>query len=198
MNTSRLLPVAALSVALALSTACGHKQAAHTNIPVPPTPPQTTPAASTPAPRTERAARTEAPAPSTERSRFPDAKTQARIDELLGRIQDAYFDYDAHHLRSDAETTLKADAKELGTILRDYPDYKLTVEGYCDERGSAEYNLALGDARARAAKEYLVALGIPGEQLNTVSFGKEKQTCAEHDEACWQKNRRVHIVAMNH
>jgi peptidoglycan-associated lipoprotein len=70
------------------------------------------------------------------------------------------------------------------------------VQGYCDERGSAEYNLALGEARAKAAKDYLVSVGVSASQLNTVSYGKEKQLCDEHDEACWQKNRRVHIVAM--
>jgi peptidoglycan-associated lipoprotein len=93
-------------------------------------------------------------------------------------------------------STLNADSKELATIMNQYPDYKLTIQGYCDERGSSEYNLALGEARAKAAKDYLVSVGVSASQLNTVSFGKEKQLCDEHDEACWQKNRRVHIVAM--
>jgi peptidoglycan-associated lipoprotein len=114
---------------------------------------------------------------------------------LIGRIQDAYFDYDAHTLRNDAISTLAADSKELATILSQYPGYKLKIEGYCDERGSAEYNVALGDARARAAKDYLVNAGVAANQLDTVSFGKETQVCTEHDESCWQKNRRVHIVA---
>ncbi|HUE04493.1 MAG TPA: OmpA family protein, partial [Bryobacteraceae bacterium] len=87
-----------------------------------------------------------------------------------------------------------ADAKTLGEILSQYPDYKLTVQGYCDERGSEEYNLALGDKRAVQAKDYLAELGVPASQLLTVSFGKEKQICSEHDEACWQKNRRAHIT----
>jgi peptidoglycan-associated lipoprotein len=129
------------------------------------------------------------------RSNYPDAATRARIDELIGRIQDAYFDYDAHTLRSDAITTLAADSKELALILSQYPDYKLKIEGFCDERGSAEYNVALGDARAKAAKDYLVNAGVSASQLDTVSFGKENPVCTEHDEACWQKNRRVHIVA---
>jgi peptidoglycan-associated lipoprotein len=77
-----------------------------------------------------------------------------------------------------------------------YPDYKLTIEGHCDERGSAEYNMQLGQARAESAKNYLVQVGIPSAQLNTISYGKEKPACEEHDEACWQKNRRIHIVAM--
>jgi peptidoglycan-associated lipoprotein len=68
------------------------------------------------------------------------------------------------------------------------------VQGYCDERGSEEYNLALGDKRASQAKEYLASLGVPDSQLKTISYGKEKQVCSEHDEECWQKNRRAHIT----
>ena len=127
-------------------------------------------------------------------SRMPDQATKMQIQELLNRIQDAYFDYDKHNIRPDAQTALVADAKTLGEILKQYPDYKLTVQGYCDERGSEEYNLALGDKRADQAKEYLASLGVPGSQLKTISYGKEKLLCSEHDEACWQKNRRAHIT----
>jgi|HubBroStandDraft_1064217.scaffolds.fasta_scaffold58088_2 peptidoglycan-associated lipoprotein len=127
-------------------------------------------------------------------SRMPDQATKNQIQDLLNRIQDAYFDYDKHNIRPDAQAALVADAKTLGEILKQYPDYKLTVQGYCDERGSEEYNLALGDKRAHQAKEYLASLGVPDSQLQTVSFGKEKQVCDEHDEACWQKNRRAHIT----
>ena len=127
-------------------------------------------------------------------SSMPDQATRNRIQELLNRIQDAYFDYDKHSLRPDAQKTLEADAQTLSDILKQYPDYKLTVQGYCDERGSEEYNLALGDKRATEAKEYLASLGIPAPQLKTISYGKEHQVCNEHDEACWQKNRRAHIT----
>ncbi len=127
-------------------------------------------------------------------SNMPDQATRNRIQELLNRIQDAYFDYNKHNIRPDAQAALAADAKTLGEILKQYPDYKLTVQGYCDERGSEEYNLALGEKRADQAKEYLASLGVPGDQLKTVSYGKEKQICSEHDEACWQKNRRAHIT----
>ena len=127
--------------------------------------------------------------------RTPNAATRARIDTLLARIEDAYFDYDKHTLRPDAIQALQTDSTELRDILKDYPDYKLTVEGHCDERGSAEYNMALGQERAQAAKDYLVQVGIPSDQLATISYGKEKPACEEHDEACWQKNRRIHIVA---
>ena len=127
-------------------------------------------------------------------NRMPDAATKARIQDLLNRIEDAYFDFNRHNIRPDAQKALSADAKTLGEILKQYPDYKLTIQGNCDERGSDEFNLALGDARANAAKDYLASLGVPAAQLNTVSFGKEHPVCTEHDESCWQKNRRVHIT----
>jgi peptidoglycan-associated lipoprotein len=91
---------------------------------------------------------------------------------------------------------LQADSTELRDILRDFPNYKLTVEGHCDERGSEEYNVALGDKRAEAAQDYLVQVGIPSAQLNVLSYGKERPVCEDHDEACWQRNRRIHIVAV--
>ena len=125
---------------------------------------------------------------------MPDAQTKETIQTLLNRIQDAYFDYNKHTLRPDAEATLQKDAQTLSDIIRQYPEFKLTVEGHCDERGSEEYNLALGDARAKRTKEYLSALGLPSNQLRTISFGKDKPACSEHDEACWQRNRRTHIT----
>jgi peptidoglycan-associated lipoprotein len=137
----------------------------------------------------------ERPAAVAPASRYPDAATRARIDELIGHIQDAYFDYNQHTLRPDAVQALNTDSKELATIMTQYPDYKLKIEGYCDERGSAEFNLALGDARAHAAKDYLVSVGVSANQLDTVSYGKEAPICTEHDESCWQKNRRIHITA---
>jgi peptidoglycan-associated lipoprotein len=126
---------------------------------------------------------------------MPNAETRARIDTLLARIEDAYYDYNKYDLRPDAIKALQGDSSELRDILKDYPDYKLTIEGHCDERGSAEYNMALGQERADAAKTYLVNVGIPSNQLSTVSYGKEKPVCQDENEACWQKNRRVHIVA---
>ncbi len=125
---------------------------------------------------------------------MPNEATKATIQSLLNRIQDVYFDYDKHTLRPDAESTLEADAKTLREILQQYPTYKLTVEGFCDERGSDEYNIALGDERAKRAEEFLENLGLPASQLRTVSYGKEHPVCTEHDEACWQKNRRAHIT----
>lgn len=188
----------ALAAAALISAGCAKKKVAA----APPAPPQSAPVtASAPAPRQAssqpvQAARRQTPTATNPTSNFPDAATRARIDQLLARIEDAYFDYDKASLRSDAVKTLTADSNELRNILKDYPDYKLTIEGHCDERGSAEYNMALGDKRADSARDYLVNVGIPSTQLNVVSLGKERQVCQEHDEACWQKNRRVHIVAM--
>jgi peptidoglycan-associated lipoprotein len=196
-HVSNRLLIALAAVALT-TVGCAKKTVA---VAPPPPSPQSSPAASsTPAPRQAsqpvQAASRKTPADTNPRSRFPDAETRARIDQLLAKIEDAYFDYDKASLRTDAVKTLASDSSELRNILKDYPDYKLTIEGHCDERGSAEYNMALGDKRAESAKDYLVNVGIPSAQLNLVSLGKEKQICQEHDEACWQKNRRIHIVAM--
>jgi peptidoglycan-associated lipoprotein len=127
--------------------------------------------------------------------RIPNAATRARIDELLAKIEDAYFDYDKHTLRPDAITALEADSKELRDIIVQYPDYKLTIQGHADERGSEEYNMALGEARAESARTYLAGVGIPQDQLSLVSYGKDKPACEDHNESCWQKNRCIHIVA---
>jgi len=194
--TKGFYPTIVATAALCVfGSACAKKQAA---VKTPPPPASAAAPAPAPVARQQPAApqRQTQPVAQTAPSRYPNAATRARIDELLARIQDAYFNYDQHTLRTDAVSTLNADSKELATIMNQYPDYKLTVQGYCDERGSAEYNLALGEARAKAAKDYLVSVGVSASQLNTVSYGKEKQLCDEHDEACWQKNRRVHIVAM--
>jgi peptidoglycan-associated lipoprotein len=194
-NTRRGALIAVTAAALLTAVSCTKKVAV-----APPPPPAP---AATPAPATQRAVAPARPAASTPTRqaaapapRLPNAATRARIDELLARIEDAYFDYDQHSLRPDAIKALQSDSAELRDILKDYPSYKLTIEGHCDERGSAEYNVALGDARAKAAKDYLAQVGIPSDQLSVVSYGKERPVCEEHDEACWQKNRRVHIVAM--
>ena len=189
------LALVAVSAFAVIGAGCAKKKVAVATPPTPAPPVQTpAPAQPTPAPAqprpTQQAAAPVAP-------RVPNAATKARIDELLARIEDAYFDYDKHTLRPDAVTALQADSTELRDILKDYPAYKLTIEGHCDERGSSEYNLALGDQRARAAKDYLTQVGIPADQLSLVSYGKERPICQDHDEACWQRNRRVHIVAQN-
>jgi peptidoglycan-associated lipoprotein len=184
------LAITALSV---LWTGCAKKVASKTLTPpapistsAPATTARSTPQQLSPQQPVERAASTQ--------SRMPDAATRARIQDLLNRIQDAYFDYNKHTLRPDAETALRSDAQTLSEIVRQYPDFKLTVEGHCDERGSEEYNMALGDARAKQTQEYLSSMGLPGDQLRTISYGKEHPVCNDHDEDCWQKNRRAHLT----
>jgi peptidoglycan-associated lipoprotein len=112
---------------------------------------------------------------------------------FLKEVRDAYFDLDKADIRSDAREALSHTAE----FLRNYPQLKVTIEGHCDERGSTEYNLGLGDRRASAVKQYLVSQGISADRLNTVSFGKEKPFCTESTEDCWQKNRRGHFVKAN-
>jgi peptidoglycan-associated lipoprotein len=188
-----LIAVAAISL---FGAACAKKKVAAAP-PPPPPPSAASPAAtSRPSPPPRSSATTQSSAATAPEQRYPNATTRARIDELLAKIEDAYFDYDKALLRPDAVKALQADSTELRDILKDYPNYKLTIEGHCDERGSAEYNVALGDRRAGAAKDYLVQVGIPATQLDVISFGKEKPVCEDHDEACWQRNRRIHIVAM--
>jgi peptidoglycan-associated lipoprotein len=110
-------------------------------------------------------------------------------------LQDAYFDYDSNNIRGDARTALTADAEALKRIFADFPSATIMIEGNCDERGSAEYNLGLGDRRASAAKDFLVSLGVPADKLKTISYGKERPVCTESNESCWQRNRHDHFSA---
>ena len=109
---------------------------------------------------------------------------------FLKEVRDAYFDFNKADIRADARDALTKTAE----FLRNNPGVRVTIEGHCDERGSTEYNLALGDRRAGATKQYLVSLGISADRISTVSFGKEKPFCSQNNEACWQQNRRGHFV----
>ncbi|HXJ40292.1 MAG TPA: OmpA family protein [Bryobacteraceae bacterium] len=193
MKSKVLAALCVLSITT-LTVGCAKKVAA-TTPPKAPAPVMATAAQANPAPASApQAPAGQSPVASAARSTAPDAATKAKIQDLLNRIQDAYFDYNQQNIRTDAEAALRADAKTLAEILHDYPDYKLTIEGYCDERGSEEYNLALGDARANRAKTYLSDTGIPASQFRIVSYGKDRPVCSESTEECWQKNRRAHIT----
>jgi peptidoglycan-associated lipoprotein len=111
---------------------------------------------------------------------------------FAANIKDVFFDYDQHDIREDAQVTLKNDARAL--LDAEHLRLRFTLEGHCDERGSEKYNLALGDRRANAAKEYLVGQGISAERVDTISYGKENPFCTEQNEECWQQNRRAHFV----
>lgn len=106
--------------------------------------------------------------------------------EFRQNVQDVFFDYDSYDLRPDAQTSISRAA----AYLQAHPAIKVVIGGYCDERGSAEYNLALGENRANAAKTGLVNAGVAASRLRVVSYGKEKQFCTEQNESCYQQNRR--------
>jgi peptidoglycan-associated lipoprotein len=114
---------------------------------------------------------------------------KAAAKELETKVNDIYFAFDKYDLDDASKATLKGLATTLGKT-----NAKVIIEGNCDERGTKEYNLALGDKRANAAKQYLVSLGIPSAKLDTTSYGKEKPICTESTEECWAKNRRDHFV----
>jgi len=107
---------------------------------------------------------------------------------------DALFDYDHSDIRDDARQVLTHDAEALKRIFAADPSFSVVLEGHCDERGSAEYNLGLGDRRATAAKDFLVQLGVPAEKIRTISYGKDRPVCTDASEACYQRNRRAHLA----
>jgi peptidoglycan-associated lipoprotein len=107
-------------------------------------------------------------------------------------LADIYFEFNRFFVHEEAKAALKANAEELKARGLE----KIIVEGHCDERGSRDYNLLLGEQRAVAVKDYLEKLGIPGSRIEAVSYGEEKPTCTEHQEGCWRQNRRAHVVAV--
>ena len=114
------------------------------------------------------------------------------LSELFEQnVRDAFFDFNKSDIRADARENLAKTAE----FLRSYKQIRVTIEGHCDERGSTEYNIGLGERRAQAAKNYLISLGISADRMDTVSWGKERPFCDEHTEQCWQENRRAHFVA---
>lgn len=186
MKTSRLLVVPFLLLALA---GCGHKKR----------PPVVTggPASGT---STGRSAPSQAPVPVES---GPDVQPidsdMARAEDFTvsdpetgegGPLEDIHFDYDEATLTEQARAILDRHA----VWLKARPAARVMVEGHCDERGTVEYNLALGDRRARGARDYLVALGVPGERLRTVSYGKERPLDPASTEAAWARNRRAHFT----
>jgi peptidoglycan-associated lipoprotein len=119
-------------------------------------------------------------------SETPGSTSQAEA----GRLTDAFFDLDSYTLRDDARLALDRAAK----LLRDDSGVKLTIEGHCDERGTVEYNQALGEKRANAARDYLVNAGVATSRIQTLSYGKERPFAEGHDESAWAQNRRAHFV----
>jgi peptidoglycan-associated lipoprotein len=164
--------VAPLLIGVTLIAGCAKKPVATPALP--PAPPQ----AETPAPPP-----TPTPTPPAE---TPPAPSSVRSEDF----QPAFFDYDSYSLRDDARAALDRNAR----MLRDNPRVGITIEGHCDERGTVEYNQALGERRAQVARDYLVAAGIAASRIHLISYGKERPFAAGRDEAAWQQNRRAHFV----
>jgi peptidoglycan-associated lipoprotein len=177
----------ALLLATMIAAAACHKNKAPIVRPAPP-PPSSSSAARPPAP----------PEPVPEPTVVPpepvkeDAIASASLDDLNRNspLQPLFFEYDSSDVSAAGQATLNANA----ALLKKYASWTVTIEGHCDERGTAEYNLALGERRAVAARAYLVSLGISADRLRTVSYGKEFPFDPGHDEAAYAKNRRAHFV----
>jgi peptidoglycan-associated lipoprotein len=179
-----------LATALIVAAAACHKKTAPVVRPVPPAPPGIggTSAGRPPAP----------PEPVAEPAVVPpepvadDAIRSASLDDINRNspLQPLFFELDSAEVSAQGQTTLNANA----ALLKKYPSWTITIEGHCDERGTAEYNLALGERRALAARAYLVSLGISADRLRTVSYGKEFPFDPGKDESAFAKNRRAHFV----
>jgi len=151
---------------LSTSCGCGRKPKPTTEVTQPPPPP---------------------PPPPVKPVEPPPPPPQKPVEITL---TDVFFDYDKSNLRDDARQTLNVDAQ----TLQQNGDTKVLLEGHCDERGTVEYNLALGERRAQSAKNFLVQYGIDSGRINTISYGKERPFVQGHDESAWSQNRRVHFV----
>ena len=184
----RCATVMSLLFVVTIMVAACHKNKPPVVRPLPPPPPPSTQGQKPPAP----------PEPVAEPTVVPpepvaeDKIAAASLDDLNRNspLQPVFFELDSSEISSAGQAALENNA----TVLKKYPTWTVTIEGHCDERGTAEYNLALGERRAVAARTYLVSLGIPGDRLRTVSYGKEFPFDPGHDEAAWAKNRRAHFV----
>jgi len=183
----RYLLVGALCAILGLTAAACKRP-----VPAPapaPAPPPAAPAPPPPPPPPPPKPAPPAPAPLTEDQIF----AKKTVDQLNAErpLADVLFDYDSASLRDDG----RGAASKNADYLKRWASVRLTVEGHADSRGTAEYNLALGERRASAVKDYLVGLGVAADRLTTISKGKEQPVCTEETEACWQRNRRgFHII----
>ena len=170
-----------LTLAVAVSfVACGKKAPPPAPPPPPPVAPEPPPPAPPPKPEVE---------PQVDEYARLKAMDSDEIDRL-GLLDTIYFDFDKWDIRESERAALAKNAE----TLKKFDFLKVSVEGHCDERGTVEYNLALGDRRARAVYDYLVSLGVPAGRLRTVSYGKEIPVCSESTEDCWQRNRRAKLT----
>jgi peptidoglycan-associated lipoprotein len=120
----------------------------------------------------------------------PTATTEGDAQLFSQNMKDIFFEYDSYEIMSQYQPVVQANAR----FLQQHPNMTFVIEGHCDERGSIEYNLTLGEYRANAAKQALVAQGVSAARVRTISYGKEKPFCMDSTESCWQQNRRAHFV----
>ncbi len=187
-SAARIAAVLLVTLGLVIGGACGKKKSPVVRPMPEPPPPATEAAPSTPTP----------PQPVTEQPLVPpepvgEAAIDSRpLDELNkeGLLKPVFFEYDQSELSTESQKALEANAD----VMKRNPSWVVTIEGHCDERGTAEYNLALGERRANSARAYLVSLGVPADRLRTVSYGKEFPFDPGHDAAAWARNRRAHFV----
>ena len=180
--------IAGLLLSVLIVSACGGKKPPVARPAPPPPPPAGTSASRPPAPPEPVAEPTIVPPEPVRDERI----SSASLDDLNRNspLKPAFFEYDSSDLTADAQRALNDNAG----LLKQYPAWTVTIEGHCDERGTPEYNLALGERRAVAARAYLVSLGISADRLRTVSYGKEFPFDPGHDETAYAKNRRAHFV----
>ena len=173
--------VLALSIAALMSVGCAKKQTVKS---------EGAQAPSAAAPVGEAPVKEAPPAAATPAAPPAEAPGVAVTEEKLSQFDDVRFDFDKSVVREDGRKTCGV----VADYLKKHPQAKMLIEGHCDERGTAEYNMALGERRATAVMTYLVSLGVPKSALSTVSFGKEKPLDPGHNEEAWAKNRRAHFV----
>ena len=185
-------------VAAVLAPACRTKKtpqpvvtptATESTVPAVPTMTNTAPPTTTASPNTDFV-QTDTQPPVSSTQLPSDMEELNRVAQTRGYLQDAFFGFDESTLSNEAQSALTASAD----WLKKYPQYNLLIEGHCDERGTEQYNLALGDKRANTAKEYLATLGVDASRIRTVSYGEERPFDGGHDDAAWSKNRRAHLV----
>lgn len=186
MRSTRLLTILCILSALLVLGGCNRKNKVTT---APEAAPETTGLTTAPASLPEAPEPEPAPAPEPD----PLSGDLESVNEYLrrqGLLGDVYFQYDEARLSNEARERLAQNAR----FLTQYPQFRVTLEGHCDERGTSEYNLALGERRAASVRDYLVSLGVASDRLSTISYGKERPVCTEEDESCWRLNRRAHPV----
>lgn len=192
--TSRLAQGAALALVLSAVMAAGCAKRPATAV-APTRPPSGTPGALSPGPAPTPAA-PEQPAryPPGQPTAAPHSAATSRPAPgeftAVADLRDIHFDFDRYAIRSEDRKILEANA----TWLKDHPTYHALIEGHCDERGTNEYNLALGERRAKAAMNYLVSVGVAASRIGIVSYGEERPLCTDKAESCWSQNRRAHFL----